>query len=62
MVSPVGISDSTLIARDNDDTTKEASLTYQEIISLFNHAQELKRAEQYHDARALHERVINLSQ
>lgn len=60
--SPAISPNSALMAGENGNTTNEASLGKQEIISLFNHAQELKREEQYHGARALYERVISLSE
>ena len=61
-ISP-GIShDSAPTPSDSSNTTDEAPLRKQEIVSVFNQAQELKRKEQYHDARALYERVISLSE
>ena len=60
--SPEPSPDSALAADESGRATGEALLRKQEIIELFNHAQDLKRQEQYHDARALYERIINLSE
>ena len=58
---PANIPGSAAPAGVNGNAAGEAPSGKQQLIALFNRAQELKRKEQYHDARVLYERVISLS-